>query len=165
MKWILISNKNSLLLEYHLMENEKCEAIVKYNPVHRSARVSSGGKHTLYFIESAGSLSGKYIFKNQYGIEVGNMACDKWKATEGTVTIESKKYGYKIHNNPVAEIQIYENETHRHLVSCGLISNENGIAISLSQQNNNAGNNYLLLGLCWYLFLPMAKENLVEYAA
>ena len=164
MKWVLTNNKKALLQEYHLLDEENTKAIVKYNPVHRSARISIGDKHRLFFIESAGSLTGKYIFKNEYGLEVGMMSNDRW-GKEGSITIESKKYIYKIQNNPLAELTIYDGVTHQALVSCGISTGINGTSLSLSQQTNNADSNYLLLGLCWFLFLPVAKENIIEYAA
>lgn len=165
MKWVMTNNKKALLQEYHLTEqDDNAKAIVKYNPVHRSARISIGDKHRLFFIESAGSLTGKYIFKNEYGLEVGTMSNDRW-GKEGSVIIESKKFIYKILNNPLAELTIYDGNTNKPLISCGLATGINGTSLSLSQQINNADSNYLLLGLCWFLFLPVAKENIVEYAA
>lgn len=164
MKWVMVNNKSSLLQEYHLIKEGSTRVIVKYNPTQRSARITIGDKHRLFFIESAGSLSGKYIFKNEYGLEIGMMNNDKW-GKEGSVIIESKKYTYKISNNPVAELSIYDAATKKPLASCGLATGINGTSLSLSQQTNNADSNYLLLSLCWFLFLPVAKENIVEYAA
>jgi len=164
MKWEMTNNKKALLQEYHLTEQENIKAVVKYNPAHRSARITIGDKHRLFFIESAGSLTGKYIFKNEYGLTVGMMSNDKW-GKEGTVSIETKKFIYKINNSPLAELTIYDGATNKALVSCGLATGINGTSLSLAQQTNNADSNYLLLGLCWFLFLPVAKEALVEYAA
>jgi len=164
MKWEMNNNKKALLQEYHLTEQDSTKAVVKYNPAHRSARISIGDKHRLFFIESAGSLTGKYIFKNEYGLTVGMMSNDKW-GKEGTVTIEAKKFIYKISNHSLPELTIYDSTTNRALVSCGLATGINGTSLSLAQQTNNADSNYLLLGLCWFLFLPVAKETPVEYAA
>lgn len=164
MKWVMTNNKKALLQEYQLTEQGSVKVIVKYNPAHRSARITIGDKHRLFFIESAGSLTGKYIFKNEYGMAVGMMSNDKW-GKEGAISIEAKKFIYKINNNPLAELTIYDGDTGKALVNCGLATGINGTALSLSQQTNTADSNYLLLGLCWFLFLPVAKENIVEYAA
>lgn len=164
MKWVMVNNKHNVLQEYRLTDGNNILAMVKYNPIHRSARITIGDKHRLFFIESAGSLSGKYIFKNEYGFEIGMMNNEKW-GKEGSVIIESKKYIYKINNNPLAELTIYDAATNKALASCGLATGINGTSLSLSQQTNTADSNYLLLSLCWFLFLPIAKENIVEYAA
>jgi len=164
MKWIMANNKKSMLQEFRLTDLDCTKAILKYNPLHRSARITIGDKHGLFFIESAGSLSGKYIFKNEYGIVVGGMS-NNTLGKEGEVIIEKKKFIYRIHNTPLAELTIYDSDTNKPLATCGLATGLNGTSLSLSQQTNNANSHYLLLGLCWFLFLPVAKENIVEYAA
>jgi hypothetical protein len=164
MKWVMVNNKHNVLHEYRLTDGNDTRAVVKYNPIHRSARITIGDTHRLFFIASAGSLSGKYIFKNEYGIEVGMMSNDKW-GKEGSINIESKKYIYKVQNNPLAELTIYDAFTNQPLASCALTTSVKGTSLSLSSQNNGADSHYLLLGLCWFLFLPVAKENVVEYAA
>lgn len=161
MKWVMINNKRNVLLEYRLTEGSEIKAVVKYNPIHISARITMGDKHRLFFIESTGSLTGKHIFKNEYGIEVGSMSNDKW-GSEGTVTIEEKKFIYKINNG---ELTVFDNYN-RPLASCGLATLINGTSLSFSSQNNTADSSYLLLGFCWFLFAPAVKEkNITEYAA
>lgn len=160
MKWVMINNKRSVLQEYWLTKGNETKEVVKYNPIQRSTRISTGDYHRLFFIESTGSLTGKYIFKNEYGIEVGSMSNDKL-GKEGTVIIEGKKFVYKVNNG---ELHIHDGSTDKLLVSCGLAATINGTSLSLSSQSN-ADTNYLLLGLCWFLFLPVAKENRIEYAA
>ncbi len=165
MEWVLVSNQKSTLQEYHLMENETCKLVLKYNPLHRSARISCGNQHRLFFIESTGSITGKYIFKNEYGMEIGHMSQDKWFGKDGQVIIESTKYTYTIKHNPQVELTVYNGTSHQHLLSCGFSSNAFSAGILHSSQTSAIDYNCLLLSLCWYLFLPVAKEALVEYAA
>ena len=93
------------------------------------------------------------------------MSNDKWFGKDGSIIIESKKYTYSIKNNPLAELTIYEGISQQPLVSCGLAIDTAVTGIALSAHNIDINNKCLLLGICWYLFLPAAKENLVEYAA
>ncbi len=160
MKWLLVSNPSSALQEYHLIENEACKVILKYNPLHHSARITCGKHHKLVYVETTGSLKLKTIFKNEYGLEIGSLQQDKWH-NKGAVVIDTKKYNYQLQNNPLAELIIFDNTPAKPIVSCGL-KPDNGI--SLSHNTNGVDNSFLLLGLCWYLFLPVAKENVVEYA-
>jgi hypothetical protein len=134
--------------------------ILKYNPVHRSARISCGGNHKLFFIESAGALTGKYIFRNEYDMEIGHMNYDKWFGKEGSVTIETKKYNYQISDSHTPALVINEGNSALSLINCELNDGE-----PLAAQNSSVENNFLLLGLCWYLYLPVAKKSRVEYAA
>ena len=150
MKWVLINNHREPVQEYRLMENDLCKVILKYNPQQKSARISCANQQRLFFIQSAGVLTGKYIFTNEYGMEIGNISHDKRHTNGGTVNIESKKYHYDITNNPSGELTIYDSNSQRPLATCGL-----GVS----------DNNSLILAHCWYLFLPVVKENVVEYAA
>ncbi|MGG9970835.1 hypothetical protein ACQ33O_03480 [Ferruginibacter sp. SUN002] len=163
MKWLLVSNASSTLHEYHLIENNECKVILKYNPLHHSARITCGKHHKLIFVETTGSLKLKTVFKNEYGLEVGSLHQDKWH-NKGSVVIDDKKYNYQLQNNPLAELIIYNNNPSTPLVSCGLKPDNGATEISLSHNTNGIDNSFLLLGLCWYLFLPVAKENVVEYA-
>ena len=149
MNWVLVNNHKEPVQEYHLMENELCKVVLKYNPRQKSARISCANQHCLFFIQSAGALTGKYIFTNQYGMEIGNITHDKRHDNGGTVTIESKKYRYEISNNLSAELTIYSSHSQSPLVTCGLTFSDN---------------NSLILAHCWYLFLPVVKEDVLEYA-
>jgi hypothetical protein len=150
MKWELINNHKEPVQEYHLMENDFCKVILKYNLQQKSARISCANQHRLFFIQNAGVLTGRYTFTNEYGLEIGNITHDKRYNNGGTVCIESKKYHYEISNSPSAELTIYDSNSQRPLVTSGLDVSDN---ISI------------ILAHCWYLFLPVIKEHVLEYAA
>jgi hypothetical protein len=160
MNWEVINNERSILQEYRLVDRNDCKVVIKYNPLHQSARITCGNHHRLFFFESAGSLSGKTIFKNEYGMEIGNLVHDKFHPKDGSVVIDSKKYLYHLESNPQQELVIYEGNLQNALANCSIPSK-----INLQQQNaGTIDNNCYLLGLCWYLFLPQAIENVVKYA-
>jgi hypothetical protein len=163
MRWVLVNNKNAALQEYHLMDNDECKVVLKYNPRHQSSRISSGSHQRLFFNESTGSLTGKTIFKNEYGIEIGSFVTEKWNNMEGIVTIEQKKYRYHLQNNPQIELLIYDSNLQSPLASCKPNPDNGNTQIALV--NTGINNSCLLLGLCWYLSLPVAKERAIEYAA
>ncbi len=152
MKWISVSSQHSTIQEYQLIENGECKAIIKYNPLHRSARMSCGRQHRLFFIESAGSLSGKHIFKNEYGMEIGSSRQEKTFGKDGQVIIESTKYTYTIDTGDTTTFSVF-NAANKCLVSCNY-DEKNIAAITAT---------FLLTGLCWYLLLPVTHQQL--YAA
>ena len=165
MNWEVISNERSSLQEYRMIDNNDCKVVIKYNPLHQSARITSGNHHRLFFLESTGSLSGKTIFKNEYGMEIGNLVHDKFHPKEGSLMIETKKYQYQLQNNPLPELVIFENNFRKPVANCNIPISTMSIQNSFSANSNQViDNNCYLLGLCWYLFLPQAKEKL-EYAA
>ncbi|MEP7141252.1 MAG: hypothetical protein ABI707_00215 [Ferruginibacter sp.] len=165
MKWEVITNERSSLQEYRLIDNNACKVIIKYNPLHQSARITSGNNHRLFFLESAGSLSGKTIFRNEYGMEIGNLLHDKFHPKEGSLVIDTKKYLYQLHSDPLPELTIYENDLHKKVANCSLPTSKTATQNILSVSSQAIDNNCYLLGLCWYLFLPFAKENILQYAS
>ncbi len=157
MNWEVVTNDRSSLQEYRLIDHNECKVIVKYNPLHRSARITSGTHHRLFYLESAGSLSGKTIFKNEYGMETGNLVHDKFHPQEGSVVIDNKKYKYLLQTNSLPEMIIYENDHQQPIATCTLDtpSPNNNYSVNTSAIDNNC----FLLGLCWYLFLPEVKQD------
>ncbi|UEG50823.1 hypothetical protein LK994_04955 [Ferruginibacter lapsinanis] len=165
MKWVLVNNHHSPLQEYHLMDEETCRVVIKYNPRQHSARITCGIHQRLFFIETTGSLKQKTVFTNEYGLEIGSLTPDSFTGGNGLVTINEKKYNYSLNNNPLAELIIYDKDMSEPLVSCGLETSNSITKIALSNNTDSSDNSCLLLGLCWYLFLPVVKENVAEYAA
>lgn len=165
MNWEVISNERSSLKEYRLIDHNNCVEVIKYNPRHQSARLSTGNYHRLFFLESAGSLSGKTIFKNEYGMEIGNLVHDKFHPKEGSLLIDTKRYHYQIKTSSAPELIIFETDPHQPIASCGLPVNTSAIQNSFSANTQVTDNNCFLLGLCWYLFLPMVQGNNIQFAS
>ncbi len=165
MNWEVISNERSSLKEYRLIDHNNCLEVIKYNPRHQSARLSTGNYHRLFFLESAGSLSGKTIFRNEYGMEIGNLVHDKFHPKEGSVLIDAKRYHYQIQNSSASELIIFENDPNQPIASCGLPANNNSTQNPFSANTQIIDNNCFLLGLCWYLFLPLVQETNIQFAA
>jgi hypothetical protein len=90
---------------------------------------------------------------------------DKHNSNGGTVSIESAKYRYGVVNNALAELSVSENDSHYPLATCSLTVSDNRAGISFAKYAEHADHNSLLLALCWYLFLPVAKENVIAYSA
>ena len=165
MKWISLNNHKEAVQEYHLMDDDESKVILKFNPQQKSARISCANQQRLFFIKNAGVLTGRYIFNNEYGVEKGSLSQDKKKIKRGKVIIEYKKNKYEITNNPLAELCIYDNDSNRSLIKCGLTVTGNKPGISFAKNAEHTDHNSFLLALCWFLFLPVAKENVIEYAA
>jgi len=165
MKWEVITNDRLSLQEYRLIDNNDCKVVVKYNPRHQSARMTSGNHHRLFFFENAGSLSGKTIFKNEYGMEIGSLVNDKPHPMEGSIVIDTKKFSYRLHASPSPEIAIYERDAKTLIAKCSLPPHKNLIQNASSGNSQAIDNSCYLVGFCWYLFLPVVKENEQKYAS
>lgn len=164
MKWTLVRKLNASLQEYHLMDDmDVCQAVLKYNPLHRSARLSCRNFQRLFFLDSAGALTHKTIFRNEYGMEVGSLSNDKWSSHEGSIRIDTQKYHYRLPDSATGNWAIYDTDPRSPLVCCGFQSGDN-MQFSFASDLKDIEDRFLLLGLCWYLYLPAAKKNMVEYA-
>ena len=154
MNWDIIRNPQSSLQEYRLINNNDCKVILKYNPRHQSVRTTSGNNHGLFFLETTGSLSDKIIFKNEYGIEVGNLVYDKLRGKNGSALINQKKYHYEITDE---ELLIYTSDLTQVLTRCSLQSSptfdSNILPVNFSHNDIRC----MILGLCWFLVLPVTN--------
>lgn len=155
MNWESINHPQSSLQEYHLNDSSKCQVILKYNPKHQSARLSHGTYQRLFFFENAG---GKITFRNEYGMDTGSISSDRWDKSEGHIIIDSKKYNYRLHENLLPELMIFNNNPQQPLASCRIESSNLAPLV-----NNQNAKSCLLLSLGWYLSLTVEAE--MEYAS
>lgn len=162
MNWEIISNQHSSLQEYRLIDNSDCKMILKYNPLHKSARITSANNHRLFFLESTGAFGDRTIFRNEYGMEVGNLVFDKLRNKEGSIIMDEKKYHYQINN---WELLVYKTDPGQPLISCTINTpapasfGANPFANSLSAIDTSC----IVIGLCWYLALQV-NDGMREYA-
>ncbi len=156
MKWVLVSNKQAIIREYQLMDENSCKVVAKINPLHKSVRISCDNQHRLFFVEQVSPFSDKYIYTNEYGMEIGSMTSDKQHKTEGIIVIDSTTYFYRQQSNPLPCLQIYGRGKFQPLFDCSLQTN--GTGVSMTGKINEIDNKCLLLGLCWFANLNTTKE-------
>jgi hypothetical protein len=157
MKCTLINHQKGAAQEYHLTEQDQPKVIAKFHPQQQSVRIICAGQRRLFFIQMAGILSDRYNITNEYGLQIGNISHDKKLGNSGSVYIESEKYFFEIKNGEETILTIYNN-THQKIVSCSLNIADNEVSEYAVNEN------CLLLAICWYLFLPVVKESMAEFA-
>jgi hypothetical protein len=116
-----------------------------------------------FIIEKKGLLRARNILRNEYGIKMGQVVFEKAHNHEGTIEIEDHHLQYAIFNRPVKELVIYKNSKDEPLLVCGIMDNTEQ---SFGNQKNlpDAEHAALLLVLSWFLFTPVSKESMPEYA-
>jgi hypothetical protein len=144
MKWIPVSKPVASLSEYHLVEEGNILAILKYNPLQQSARIRSGEKQQVFFMERSGSNANKLIVENEYGVRTGYYAADSVKNKSGNIAVHDTHYHFKLLTGSIPEFSIYKPGTFSPLVICP-------IALSAGQATASVECSSLLLALCWYL--------------
>ena len=117
-----------------------------------------------FIIEKKGLLRTRNILRNEYGIKMGQVIFEKAHNQEGTIEIEDHHLQYAIYNKPVTELVIYKTSKDEPLFVCGLINNTEP---TFGFQKNLPDAEYaaLLLVLCWFVFTPVSKEIMREYAS
>ena len=156
MIWEKMNQQAPLLQEYRIADTER-KLILKYNPLHRSARLTMDQLHRLLFLEGITSISGKTVIKNEYGLEVGSLSYTKSdRKSEGSINLDGKKFGFTVTNEHA--INIYNKENGTQLSHAGARSFP--INASLTATDICC----IVISLCWQLCLPQIAQPAKAYA-
>lgn len=79
---------------------------------------------------------------------------EKWYANVTILDYKDRKLKLKIRNNPLAEYVIFDGD--QELLAYGLDTNDGSAIVRITTNTND----YLLDFLLWYLFVPIAQENI-----
>ncbi len=108
-----------------------------------------------FVLKYNGFWKSNFEITNQNGEVILKSFSEKWYANSTILEYNDKKLKLKIRNNPLAEYVVFDND--KEILAYGL-DTKNGRAIV--RINSIANNDYLLDYLLWYIFLPIAQENM-----
>jgi hypothetical protein len=149
---------------YNLYKGDKKLLTVSLNPFSNSARVECENEKRVFLIRKEGFLKHKTVLRSEYGIKIGELGHDN---KENFIDVNEERFYYTIQNNPLAELVLYKESKENPFVVCGLNVTEGTAAVHFSKDSDNlkaTSHPGLLMALCWYMFLPVTKENVAEYA-
>ena len=162
MNWkTALTNGNHEL--YELWYGEKKLLSLEFHPFTNSARIQYEDTKRVFNLRKEGFLRNKTVLRNEYGIRIGQLGYDKAKPGEGSIELNEKKFTFALQNNPQTELVI-QSEANKPLVVCGISSEYGRPAVELSRNQLGNAEHFMLMALCWYLFLPVAREKVEEYA-
>lgn len=162
MKWERISCTPEQEV-YQLFKGETRILTLTLHPFSHSARIETESEKRVFQIRKEGFLRNKTVLRTEYGIKIGELGYENGK---NFISINNEHYNYSITNNPLAELRIFQENNQQPLVTCEL-NTEKGNTQVLFKKDHTLGNSShpgLLMALCWYMFLPVAKENTPEMA-
>jgi hypothetical protein len=163
MKWEIVLSTTELEV-YELWHHERKLLTLNFHPFTNSARIEYADEKRVFLIRKEGFRRNKTVLRNEYGIRIGQLGSDN--STTGTLELNNEKFFYNIQNDPSGELVIYKESIDQPFVVCGLKPNDGNPGIVLSKNNKlKPSQHFLLMALCWYMFLPVAKESMVEYAS
>lgn len=123
------------------------------------ARIECDGEKRAFMIRYEGFLKNKLVMRNEYGIRIGHVSSEN---NENFISLNDERLFYTITNEKEPRAIIYKESKEKPLAVCALnLGNDKSI---LPSANLSVTHQSLLLALCWYLFLPVAKENVLEFA-
>ncbi len=164
MKWIAAA-VSSRKETYELWHDDKKLLTLEFHPSTNSARIEYADEKRVFLIRKEGFLKNKTVLRNEYGVRMGRLGYENGHGSEGFIELNDEKFSYSIDNNPLSEISIYRDNKEKPFVVCGLRADKGNTSVQFSKSGElSPPQHFLLMSLCWYLFLPVAKENTVEYA-
>ena len=148
---------------YHLYKDDKKRLTLIYSPFSNSARVECNKEKRVFLIRKEGFRRNKTVIRSEYGIKIGEFGQEN---KQHFIEVNNERFYYTTHNNPLAELVLFKEKKETPVVSCGLKADNGGTGLYFKKDKNLGEMPHpgLLMALCWYMFLPVAKESVAEYA-
>lgn len=163
MRWEIVRSDEGQEI-YNLYKEDEKRLTLIYNPLSSSARVECNREKRIFQIRKEGFLRNKTVIRSEYGIKIGEIGSLN---KQHFIEVNDEKFYFSTENNPLAQLLLYKDSKEQPVVTCGLHT-ENGSAAVFFRKDKILGempHPGLLMALCWYLFLPVARENTVEFAS
>ncbi|MBM3416113.1 MAG: hypothetical protein FJY20_06625 [Bacteroidetes bacterium] len=149
---------------YHLYKDDKLRLTLIYNPFSNSARVECNKEKRVFLIRKEGFLRNKSVIRNEYGVKIGEFGQD---GGQRFINVNNEKFYYATRNNPLAELLLFNETANKPAITCGLSAagESSDVYFKKDKSLGEMPHPGLLMALCWYMFLPVAKENTADALA
>jgi hypothetical protein len=149
-RWVRESDFNYTFL----VDEKKVGKMEVHFNKNQSKAICTMGKKIFEIKRSGFWSSNLEIIDNDEGV-ILKAYPEKWYANTSTVEYKSKKYKLIVRNNPLAEFAITENG--KDILAYGLALENKKVKISIL---TSIESDFVFDCLLWYLFLPIANENI-----
>ncbi|MES1198072.1 MAG: hypothetical protein ABUL41_02225 [Chitinophagaceae bacterium] len=162
MKWQIVASSSKQEI-YELWNNDKKLLTLEFHPATNSARINYAEEKRVFLIRKEGFLKNKTVLCNEYGIRLGQLVHEN---KENFIELNHERFFYAFQESPKAQVIIYKESKENPIVVCGLniIDPAKFIQIPKNKIFPITALSSLLLALSWYMFLPVAKSEAIEYA-
>lgn len=163
MRWETITT-NSGNEVYHLYKEDKKLLTLTLNPFSNSARVECEKEKRVFLIRKEGFRHHKTVLRSEYGVKIGELGQDN---KDNFIDVNEDRFYYTIQNNPLSKLVLYKESPDHPFVVCGLSEKEGNTSVHFAKEKSLQATSHpgLLMALCWYMFLPVTRENVPEFAA
>jgi len=144
---------------YALWSNGRKLLTLAFNSSSNFAKIEYGDEKRAFTIRYEGIFKNKMVMRNEYGIRLGQISAEN---KENFIDLNDERLFYTITGEKYPRVIIYKESPEKPLAVCALqLDNDKSILPSVKTE---ATQHSLLLALCWYLFSPVAKETIPEFA-
>lgn len=158
MRWETV-NRDSNQEVYQLKENNQNLLTLTLHPFSNTARLEREGEKRVFQIRKEGFLRNKTILRNEYGVKIGELGLEN---KENFIEVNQERFYYQISQEPKAELKIYKDNKENPILVCGLNGDSHqGEMKFRDPKDQSRSYASLLMALCWYMFLPVASQELV----
>ncbi len=131
-----------------------------YDVLLHTARLESNGDRRLFMVYQQGKRHPKIIFKNEYGFDAGIIETTNTGGEFGSLSFFEVTYFYNLSYKDDGFLAVYKNTNEKPLISFTM---EVSATTTLGNfASNRLPEDYfycLLMGICWYLQLPVKAAN------
>ncbi len=154
------TNSTSANEVYQLFNDDKKLLTLSINSFSNTARVECNKEKRIFLIRKEGFRRNKTVLRTEYGFKIGELGTEN---NQTFIIVNDEKFFYNIHNNPTPELILYKDSEAKPFVVCNLNTQSDSTVNILQHPTlTDAAHPGLLMALCWYMFLPVSKENPVE---
>lgn len=145
--------------DYQLIERGTILATLQLDPKSSGCKAELFSGTANYTIQRIGFWKSKLEVRDQYDQLILHTYPGKWYSNKSFVEYKKRIHTCELRNNPMAELVIKHSEDE--LLAYGLDS-ENGHVILRINEHPGATSDILLHTVLWFLFLPIAHENIAD---
>lgn len=151
MRWEYIdSNPDNEI--YHLYKEDKVILRLTLHPFSNTARVECEKQKRIFLIRKEGFRRNKIVLRTEYGIRIGELGQENGNHY---ININDERFFYAQPEDSKSELVLFKESPDNPFVTCSLDN------FKKDKQLSGTSHPGLLIALCWYMFLPMTREEKV----
>jgi hypothetical protein len=162
MKWETVTSTIGQTV-YALWNNGRKLVTLVFHPGSNAARIEYENERRVFLIRKEGFRKNKTVLRSEYGMLIGQAGSEN---NEHFIDLNDQRFFYTIDDTRETSLTIYRGSKEHPIAVCSLDTPASNLH---KQYRNNSSiqdtaHFSLLMGLCWYLFHPEAKEVKAEYS-
>ena len=147
---------------YTLCNNGKKLVTLVFNSASNAARIEYDNEKRVFLIRDEGFRKNKTVLRNEYGVRIGHAGSEN---KEHFIELNNQRYFYALDGNQQPAVTIYKESIDQPLAVCKLDIKDDMLVHAGAKKTLNEKTLYsLLLGLCLYLFKPVAEQASPAYS-